>query len=290
MQFYEGKNSSANHYDWTETPPKQISKRVAKANDRVAIKIYKTKDTDKPIINGKFSLKYHMIEIQSPILVAALKDTLQKEDVYLEPTEIANFKYPFRPLWFCYDEIAALHRNNTDAMLKPHLQLLLEVMNDVFGSMKAHLGNLHASGLISFKFAWTYFPKDSIVYSPEKDCDKLCKVVDTEYTKDSKGTPHLTIKADEISFDGETFEWKEVNLNISIFEGNRPVTELDHYPLSFGENAEKIKARLSARGKRVLDYQGLTYCEYSGLGIYSDGCTVNEKHNVSRNTPPHGWN
>lgn len=222
-----------------------------------------------------------MIEIQSSILVAALKDILQKEDVYLEPTEIANFKYPFRPLWFCYDEIVALHRSNTDGALKPHLQLLLKVMGDVFGSMKIHLKNLQSSGLISFKLAWTYFPKDSIVYSPEKDCEKLCKVVDTEYIKDNNGKAHLIVKAEEICFDGETFAWNEVKLDIKAFEGNRPVIELDHYPLSFNEDAAKIKAKLSARGERVLDYQGLTYCEYSGLGIFNDDCSENEKHNVS---------
>lgn len=221
-----------------------------------------------------------MIEIQSPILIAALKNILQKEDFHLEPTEIATFKLPFRPLWFCYDEIAALHRSNTDESLKPHLQLLIKVMGDVFASMKIHLKNLQSSGLISFKLAWTYFPKDCIVYSPDKDCEKLCKVVDTEYLKDNCGDIHLIVKAEEIVFDGETFAWNETKLIIKAFDGNQPVTELDHYPLSFSKDAAQIKAKLSARGERVLDYQGLTYCEYSGLGVYNDDATKNEKHNV----------
>jgi hypothetical protein len=232
-------------------------------------------------MNGYFTLTYHMIEIQSPALVSALKDILQKEDVYLEPTEIANFKYPFRPLWFRHDEIAALHRSTTESALRSHLQLLLKVLSDVFGSMRTHLKNLQSSGLISFKLGWTYFPKDSIVYSPEKDCERLCRVVDTEYIKDQSGKPHLIVKAEEISFDGESFVWKDVNLDIKAFEGNRPVTELDHYPLSFHEDAAGIKSKLAARGERVLDYQGLTYCEYGGLGIYNDDATENEKHNVS---------
>lgn len=146
--------------------------------------------------------------------------------------------------------------------------------------MKIHLKNLQSSGLISFKLAWTYFLKDCIVYSPDKDCEKLCKVVDTEYLKDNCGGVHLIVKAEEIVFDGETFAWDEIKLDIKAFDGNQPVTELDHYPLSFSKDAAQIKARLSARGERVLDYQGLTYCEYSGLGVYNDDATKNEKHNV----------
>src|ERR1700761_7931808 len=53
--FYEGKNSNANYYDWTETPPKQLSKKAAKAHDRVALKVYKIKDLEKPIISGNFA-------------------------------------------------------------------------------------------------------------------------------------------------------------------------------------------------------------------------------------------
>lgn len=220
MQFYEGKNSSASHLDWTETPSKQLSKKVARANDRLAMKVYKIKDIEKPVINGKFSLRYHMIEVQSSILIAALKDIFQKEDVHLEPTEIATFKHPFRPLWFCYDEIAALHRRDTDESLKLRLQLLIKVLGEVVGSTQVHLENLQSSGLISFKLSWTYFPKDCIVYSPYKDREELCKVVDTEYLKDNCGGGHLIVKAEEIVFDGETFSWNEVKLDIKGFDGN----------------------------------------------------------------------
>jgi hypothetical protein len=80
-------------------------------------------------------------------------------------------------------------------------------------------------------------------------------------------------------------------LDIPSFEGNRPITELDHYPLPFADDASAVKARLAARGKKVLQYQGLTYCEYEGLGLYSDdACQVqNEKHNAS-SRPKHSNN
>jgi hypothetical protein len=157
----------------------------------------------------------------------------------------------------------------------------VKLMGEIFGGMRTHLEHLQNSGLISFKLAWTYFPKDAIVYSPEKDCERLYKVKDTEIKPDRVGKPVLHIKCKEVSFDGESFVWKNQTLQIPAFEGNRPITEMKYYPLSFHSDPEDVKARMTVRGKKVLEYQGLTYCGYSGLGIYHDDCTENEKHNVS---------
>lgn len=44
--FYEGKDSNPNYFDWVDSPPKQVSKKVARANDRVALKVYKIKDLE----------------------------------------------------------------------------------------------------------------------------------------------------------------------------------------------------------------------------------------------------
>jgi hypothetical protein len=280
--FFEGKNSTANHFEWVETPPKQMSKKAARAQDRVAIKVYKVKDMERPVVAGTFALKFHMLEIQSPVLVAALKDIVKKEDVYLEATEVATFKAPFRPLWFCTEQILALQKNTSDGtVLKDHLSLLLRLMGEIFGGMRTHLKHLQSSGLISFKLAWTYFPKDSIIYSPEKDCERLYKVKDTVIKLDRAGKPVLHIKCKEIRFDGESFVWKDETLEVPYFEGNRPITEMKHYPLSFHPDPQDVKKRLIIRGQKVLEYQGLTYCGYSGLGIYNDDVTENEKHNVS---------
>jgi hypothetical protein len=53
--------------------------------------------------------------------------------------------------------------------------------------------------------------------------------------------------------------------------------------LTFAEDPELIKARLTARGKKVLQYQGLTYCDYEGLGLFTEEAANirGEKHNVA---------
>lgn len=279
--FYEGKNSNPHYFDWTEKPPRPISKKIAKANDGVAIKVYKIKDLDKPVVSGRFALKYHMLEIQSPHLVNALCPIVKEQGVHLEPTDTATFHYPFRALYFCSDKIMSLYKKLDDGPgLKEHLALLLKVMGEIFGGVHNHVKNLQASKLISFKLAWAYYLKDSLVYSPGKDCERIRKVVDTSYRQSAGGKPILVIKCKEIIFDGEIFIWKDNDVEVGFFEGNKPIKELAHYPLSFHEDPKVVIAKLTTRGKRVLDYQGLVYSEYEGLAIYEDECGV-EKHNVS---------
>jgi hypothetical protein len=280
--FYEGKNSRSGHYDWVETPPKQLAVKVAKANNRVAIKIFKIKDHEQPTISGKTPLKIHMIEVQSSLLVAALKDIVKDEGMFLETTETAKFNEPFKPLFFCYDKIMALYEKRSEgSLLKEHLGLLVQVMGELFGGFMSHLKHLNTSGLISYKLAWTYFAKDTMLFNASKDAERVCKVVGTSYQCGSpQERPHLLINCEEIAFDGECFAWKPIDFKIPLFTGNLPVTELPNYPLSFHADQEGVKERLAARAKKTLEYQDLHYCEYSGVGLLPTGCGF-QRHNVS---------
>lgn len=277
--FYEGKNSHPGHYNWVETPPKQLNEKIARANNRVAIKIFKIKDHEQPTISGKTPLKIHSIEIQSAMLVAALKDIVKDEGMYLETTEPAKFQEPFKPLFFCYDKIMGLYgKMKSGGVLKQHMTLLVEVMDEMFGSFMTHLKHLNASGLISYKLAWTYFRKDTMLFCPSKDAERIFRVVATSYQ--CQPSPHLLINCEEIAFDGETFAWKPTSQQIPMFGGNLPVTELPVYPLSFHEDPEAVKERLTIRAKKALEYQELTYCEYTGVGLLKTQCGF-QRHNVN---------
>ncbi|KAK0102745.1 hypothetical protein ONS95_006343 [Cadophora gregata] len=277
--FYEGKKSHGGHYDWVETPPKQLNEKVAKANNRVAIKIFKIKDHEQPTISGRTPLKVHSIELQSAILVAALKDILKPQGMYLETSEPARFQEPFKPLFFTYDKIIALHgRTKSNGVLKQHLNLLVQVMDEMFGSFMEHLKHLNASGLISYKLAWTYFPKHTMIFYGTKDCERICRVTGTNYV--CHPHPALNVDCEEIAFDGESFDWMPVQVQTPAFGGNRPVTDLPCYPISFHDNPETVKERLTARAIKALEYQGLTYCDYTGVGLLATQCGL-QRHNVT---------
>jgi hypothetical protein len=276
--YYEGPHSQESNFVWVDYPPRQMSKKAAAKLDRIGVKVYKIKDLDKPVLSGKFALKYHMIELQNPQLVSALKPIVKKEGVYLDENETASFREPFRALYFRADEIAALHASTSDlSPLKQQLLLLLKVMGDIFGGTRSLVRNLQSQGLISYKLAWIYFRKDTVIYYPGKDTERIFKVVDISY--EVKPCPHIKLECKEILFDGRGYVWDKMEVNLSYWVGNKPINKLQAYPLEFHPDPESVKKRLRERGSRVLEYQGLEYSMYTGVGYFQEGNKV-EKHNV----------
>ncbi|SPQ20659.1 8e91407e-3944-4112-816d-64ed6737502f [Thermothielavioides terrestris] len=280
--LYEGPNSRGDVYNWVDYPPKQLTKSAARAQDRVAIKVFKIKDPEKPIISGRFSLRYHMLEVQNPLLVAALGEILEKQDIHLDTSENASFKYPFPELYFGYDDIVAKHRSLGEEEpthpLLPFLLLLIRLLDDIFADTRAKLKALRAAGLVSFKLAWTLFPRNRTVVSWGNNCELLCKVTSATY-ESFNGSQVLIILGRVLRFDGRVFLWEDFTIRIDDFGGNRPITELPAYPLELHEAAGDVRTRLTARGRKVLDYQGLTYAHYSGIAIHSSS-KATERHNV----------
>jgi hypothetical protein len=277
--FYEGKNSDAHHFDWVDYPPKQISKSVAKAQDRVAIKVYKVKDRSKTCIDGRYPLKYHMLEVQNPTLVAALEPILKRENVHLDVNAPAVFNYPFRDLYFCYEDIIAAYKKTLDSEpLKAFLQLLIQTLDDMFAELRVKQRQLLNAGLVNFQTAWTYFPRDTIVYSYGNNSELLCKVETTSYTK-VMCMDVFNIHVKIMAFNGKGFVWLQKELEIPAFEGNKPITELLHYPVDFHPERDDVRMRLISRGKKVLDLQGLSYRTYNGIGLHRDQGQM-QKHNV----------
>ncbi|KXJ90336.1 hypothetical protein Micbo1qcDRAFT_149249 [Microdochium bolleyi] len=277
--FYESPESDAFNKIWVDYPPRQPSKKAALAQGRIAFRLYKVKDMSKPCINGKYALKHHMIDVQNPALVAALKPILEKEDVHLDPSELASFSAPFRPLYFCYDEIVAKCSSlEAGDPLRPFMLLFIKVLDEVFSDVRHKKKSLQANGLVSYANAWSYFKRDAPIITQGPNCQFLCKVVDTEY-RVTGPTNTLIIKAKALKFTGEAFVWTDSELPVDRFAGNKPITELAHYPIEFHPDPAATMRRMGARGRLVLDYQGLTYCNYEGLAIFIEEKKI-ERHNV----------
>ncbi|KAJ4007242.1 hypothetical protein NW752_007778 [Fusarium irregulare] len=278
--LYEGKRSDGmRDFDWRTFPPKPISKAVIKARDRVAIRVYKVKDNDRDQVSGRFALKYHRIDVQNPLLVSALEPILKKENLILNVHDIATFKAPFRPLWFCQDAIRDLYQEtNKDNPLKGYMQLLIRVLDECFRDLKIKRHHLLDKGLIDYQIAWTLFPRDSTIYSYGINSEFIAKVDNTEYRR-KDGVNELVVNSKVISFNGKRFIWTKKELTIEAFVGNKPSRELRHYPFDMHPDQASIQDHLLARGRKALDLQGLSYCSYSGISL-EPGIMGYTKHNV----------
>jgi len=278
--LYESPTSPGDGYfHWVDYPPKQLSKSAAQAEGRIAIKTYKIKDKSKPVVSGRHSLRYHQIDLRNPLLMAAVADVFKKKELPIEVGDVMTFHHPFRSLYYAYDDLVEKRDSLADSdPLGPFLLLLVKLLDEVFEPTRVQLAHLRSEGLVSWDLAWAFFPYETLVMNRAGVCDVLCKITDTEYK--AGPCPALTIKGKVLRFNGEEFAWDEISFDIDHFSGHKPMTELDLYPLDYYEDAAGLKKRLIARGKRVLDYQGMTYCEYQGIAIHREG-GKSQRHNVS---------
>ncbi|RSM04020.1 hypothetical protein CDV31_010210 [Fusarium ambrosium] len=246
----------------TEKPPLPATND----QDRAAIKVFRALDREKAVFSVVHHWRICRVDVQNPLLVSALAPILKKEKVHLNPRSVATFKDPFYPLWFLNGETVDLFSKNEDALLKPLLKQFIEVLDELFQGLKAKIAKLHKSKLMDFKTAWTLFPRGSSVYSSSEGFDILGKVDSAKYDQRS-GYHQLLITCKTISFSGEGFYWSKRNLIIPGFNGKKPIRELACYPVEFCKDQDSITERLTARGRKVLDLQGLTHHTYNGIAI-----------------------
>ncbi|KAJ4314158.1 hypothetical protein N0V84_009041 [Fusarium piperis] len=249
---------------WANNPPKQISEGPVDASDRAAIKLFKIKDIEKVRANGEHPPKVCRLQVQNLGLVSALAPIVRKENVYLDPEDVATFDEPFQPLWFRHEEIVDLFSKKQNDPLEPFVKLFVTVLDELFRDLNAKTATLHWNGLTNFKTIWTLFPRGSSIYNYSINSEALGKVDSTQY-----GNDKLLIIYKTISFSGEDFYWKERNLVIPKFTGNKPIRELPGSPFKFRHDQDSITERLTARGKKALDLQGLTCHTYNGMAIHA---------------------
>ncbi|TLD06234.1 uncharacterized protein PgNI_08910 [Pyricularia grisea] len=277
--LYEGDNSNykpGTYLNWQATPLKQ-----AKGENNNAITVYMIKDLDQPNVVGNVPLEHYRIDVRDRELVAFLEPILKKKHAHLNVYDTATFIKPFQVLYECHEEIVKLcNAAAEDDKLKPLLKLLAKVLNDVFLDTKfKSIGSLKQNGLISFNTAWAFFQHGTTVLATMDKTELLCKVDQASYTVDQIGKQQLTIGCKVICFNGDTFVWEDHVLTIDHFAGNRPVAELNNYPLVFHEDPDMVMSRLVAQGHKILEFQGLQCRAYDGIAsVLEPGAGFQRRH------------
>jgi hypothetical protein len=272
--FYEGPRSSCRCcINWVDHKPDELNKAVAKSHNEAAIRLYKVNDHSPGncVFEQQHALKFHSLEIQSPFIVAAIKQVLEDSGMFLTDNQTAKFSAPFRELYFCYDKIVDIQQqysSTVEDITKKHLELLTNLMNELFGNTVAEVKNLLEKELICFDHIWTIFRKGTTVYSKVDGQDRLYRVTKVDLIKPTQDNPfrYWLIECQYVQFDGTDFGLSTTKFFILEFLGNQRISSLSVYPLGFHENPH-LEARLMERGKRMLDFQDMSYYEYNGIGI-----------------------
>lgn len=252
---------------WVEDPQLQNVK-LSEPDDTPLIAVYMSTDSDRRETPGQPSFKHHILEIWSRSLIRTLIPILNSQDYHLSPSTNAMFEYPFSPLFFSFDQIKDRFKELDTEPDKQDRDVLLKVLHQILSPIQKEVENLRSAGLISFRTAWAFFSKNSLVYSPGEHCGRLFKVVGTRDVKNAEAPRSLAIACTEIVLDGNSFVWRDIQLDIPLFQGNKPINKLPHYPVTCHGDWQSVIQELAATGKRVLKYQGsVTHCEYKGLSF-----------------------
>ena len=159
------------------------------------------------------------------------------------------------------------------------------------------LDSLLANREITWDLIWAICPPKATFIAPRYGLMHQMQafyVISSGYCERQNRTKYCGVNGRIITHDGTDFGWGNIAIEIDEFEGARPLTSLDAFPLEFLAEFEALRDKLVARGRRFISLVDQPKClEYAGdratnaAGIkeivLADGKIKAEKFNVSGN-------
>lgn len=272
--FYEGPKKCTCCINWVEREPVQPPKQAEEKYRKAAIRIYKCKthhasDANGPkptVMGGLSTIAIAYIEIQSPIIRREIGPILAEYGLETLSTETIKLYPPFKQLYFAHARILDIaKRQEADTQEREHMQVLVDVLEEIFAEAIPEIAALHAEEKITSKYLWTIFPKHIVAYSKINDQDRLLEVT---------GISDDAVEYRYVTFDGSAFGWTTMSVTLPSFSGIRKVSSLPIYPAGYHSD-KGLHERLIARSRKLLQYQGIVYCSHvrkSSFGLSGKVC------------------
>ncbi|KAF2096229.1 P-loop containing nucleoside triphosphate hydrolase protein [Rhizodiscina lignyota] len=228
----------------------------------------------KQVFNNEGKLEKTILEINSPQLLEALRDTV--EFYPAEPLSFetkATYENPFMLLNHYAKDLEQYGDRTADASKKNHIALLMRVLTSEAGDGGIEASKLIQSGLISFKSLWRLFRPGELFYSEEYGYGRLSVVQKIGYGSDPQNGPYLEVSVSFTAHDGvragTALERVKIYENRDFVGGSSSkITSLPLYPLEFVSNQQEVIDRLTDRGHRYLKIGGKGIFQYDGLHQY----------------------
>lgn len=262
--FYEGPEKVKDKINWVERMPTELPEAAKEKYDKVAICVYKAKDRVGKSKNygGLATYSFHSIEIQSKVILAAIKPILAANGTSIANDAKLQLSPPFSELYFIHTKVKdKADKASSGSDERSHLALLVRVMDELFKELLPRVTSLYSMKHISFDLLWTLFPKGILVYRKENKTHRLYQVASARQTSYS-----FSLKLEYVQFNGSYFGVTKRHLYFENFSGTRSISSLDTYPLGFHSD-KSLEKRLLERGKRASDFQDIRYREYNNAAI-----------------------
>lgn len=257
---------------WVEYVPTKMPVATRRRFDSAAIQIFKTCDRD-IVLNNHSSYHTSFIKIQSPLIIEQLKKLLETDEITFKANH-AQVNEPFLPLYFIWDELRRA-KAEADRETARHLDVLLKFMDSDLGDTLIQIRDMEASGRITHDLSWALFPRGTYVLSYHFGYSQVFRVNAVGYGGRSRSGPNeLSLRCEYVQFDGYEYGYSETTFNLPAFHGTKAITSLNVVPWAYINDSEALKKRIIDRGRKILEYQGIAYLSYKGIGLMPISETV----------------
>ncbi len=268
-----GKEDKRGRFQWESKIPEDLGQPAEDAESlKWVLIVRKVKAYNDPTK----VLTLHSVVIQSPLLKDLLKDVLAGYPGVTVNLKRLEFSGRFEPLIHRYQElnqaIAALKLGeDADAAKKAaHADVLQNLLAEDFKETIEATVDMKSQGVMTYEHLWTLFQPGSLIYSKQQGQDRIFKLVSSRYGQDRNMNPVFWLTCQYVDYDGTRFGTQKLNVKIAAFDGTKPITSFQSFPLEYHNSKEEIKAKLIERGGKIEGFAGCHYRAYQGMSWRMD--------------------
>lgn len=214
------------------------------------------------------------LTVNSPHLLKAFREVVKSYSMVASDFEKPfELKSPFQMLIHYWAELESHLAETDDALMRMHLNLLLQFMRHELGSERERLDAMISSGHITFETAWVLFRPGDLVYCELMGHEWVLRCHKTAYEANKAYGPYMEVQCTFTDHDGEkTGRASHTLLLIQKrhFGSGHPakITSLPVYPHKFVVGRDLLDERLEKRGHKFLALRDMSVRAYNGLAQY----------------------
>lgn len=152
-----------------------------------------------------------------------------------------------------------------------HVKVLIKYLDKDYAEVKKTLYPMLESGLITFDLLWALYKPNTLAYTTTYGTPDEPRAFKIEYAEKEfsfmKGEWYC-IEGRYLEYDGKTWGFGQMEVDVAAFKGARKITSLGCYPLKYHNDEAKLRKDLIARGKKFVALQGVHYRGHEGLAYY----------------------
>ncbi|KAF2814797.1 P-loop containing nucleoside triphosphate hydrolase protein, partial [Mytilinidion resinicola] len=212
-------------------------------------------------------LKSIRLEIRSPYIKTALRKVVKTyPDVMFETRGPITLYNEPRCLFHFRKELQLYSENLSDFKAKQHVDFCLKYASktlrkdiDIYEKTMQNVGVLPG---LEFLVLWMAFRPGDLIYHRQKDGKEIIVRL-VSMKGELRARDDMTVDGCW-HIRGERFDYAYRDGKIQQYDGYRPLTELDWYPLEYHKDRHQITQKILARGKVYLSLAGIHYRYYDG--------------------------